>query len=222
MMLSPESFLAGYENRSYFELLNLKNELVQSIADFENDVDMKNQEWSVHPMPDVHYQWNLEVLGKLTPMLQEAFNSEYKMGDKNIFDYFEDMKKFKKNSAEDDCEEYDDYDDEKDFEDEDWSYEVGGEMDFLPREAVYSVQIELREIKKLGNDFEMTVAVRDPDSGGYQSFTEKVNKGSVLNWDGLEPGVVCFTGPDRVAVKLTVTDVSETSISFKKEYAEEE
>lgn len=222
MMISPGVLLSRYENASYFELLKLKNELIQNITDFENDSDMKDLCWECEPSPDVHYQWNLEVLGKLAPMLQEAFNSEYEMGDKNISDYFEDMKKFKKNSAEDDCEEYDDYDDEEDFEDEDWSYEVGGEIDFLPREAVYSVQIELREIKKENGSFFMTVAVRDPDSGDYQIFVERVSKGSVLNWDGLEPEVVCFTGPDRVAVKLTVTEVSEEGISFKKEYDEEE
>lgn len=93
-------------------------------------------------------------------------------------------------------------------------------MDFLPREVVYSVQIELREIKKENDSFFMTVAIRDPDSGDYQIFAERIREGDVLHWDGLEPGVVCFTGPDRVAVKLTVTEVSEEGISFKKEYDE--
>lgn len=113
-----------------------------------------------------------------------------------------------------------DMEDETSFEDELWGYEVGDDMDFLPRDAVYSVQIELREIKKVDKEFEMTVAVCDPDSGEYQTFTEKLKEGSVLFWDGLEPGVVCFTGPDRVAVKLTVRTVSENDISFIKEYDE--
>lgn len=113
-----------------------------------------------------------------------------------------------------------DYDEADEFENEDWCYEVGDDIDFLPREAVYSVQIELREIKKEDDSFFMTVAVRD--SGDYQIFAEKIRERDVLHWDGLEPGVVCFTGPDRVAVKLTVTEISKEGISFKKEYDEEE
>ena len=65
MMISPESYLKEYGNKTYFELLKRKNELVQRISDFENDVDMENLEWGRHPMPDVRYQWNLEVLCKL-------------------------------------------------------------------------------------------------------------------------------------------------------------
>lgn len=115
------------------------------------------------------------------------------------------------------------YSEDKEYDEyETWQYRVGDDMDFLPREAVYSVQIELREIKKLDESFVMTVAVRDPDTGEYQIFTEKVAEGSELSWDGLEPGVACFAGPDRVAVKLTVTEVSETRISFLKEYDDEE
>lgn len=40
-MLSPETYLSEYENASYSELLKLKNKLVQKIAEFENDFDMK-------------------------------------------------------------------------------------------------------------------------------------------------------------------------------------
>lgn len=124
-------------------------------------------------------------------------------------------------SEDEEYNEYEEHDEADEFENEDWRYEVGDDMDFLPREAVYSVQIELREIKKENDSFFMTVAVRDPDSGDYQIFSERVSEGAVLYWDGLEPGGVCFTGPNRVSVKLTVTEVSEEGISFKKEYDEE-
>ena len=44
MMMSPDTFLKEYENAGYFELLKLKNELVQGIAEFENDCEMKEKE----------------------------------------------------------------------------------------------------------------------------------------------------------------------------------
>lgn len=49
MMMSPEVFLAEYENASYFELLKLMNELVQCIAEFEQDYDMEESGWEIQP-----------------------------------------------------------------------------------------------------------------------------------------------------------------------------
>lgn len=93
MMLSPDAYLLEYENASYFELLKLKNELVQCITDFENDCDMEHPAWNMNPSPDVGYQWNLEVLSGVASMLHEAFNREYEMGEKSISDYYKEMKK---------------------------------------------------------------------------------------------------------------------------------
>lgn len=76
MMLSPEMYLAEYENASYFELLKLKNELIQNISEFETDYEQKNLGWGICPQPDVQYQWNLEVLRDVLLMLKEAFNRE--------------------------------------------------------------------------------------------------------------------------------------------------
>lgn len=92
MMMAPETYVMKYRNATYFELLKVKNELVQNVVDFEKDVEMKNLEWGINPAPDVHYQWNLEVLSKISAMLQEAFNKEYIWGEKNITDYYKEMK----------------------------------------------------------------------------------------------------------------------------------
>ena len=92
MMMSPESYLKEYENANYIELLKLKNELVQCITEFEHDYDMDESIWSYSPSPDVSYQWNLEVLGKVSLMLREAFNKEYEMGEKSMADFYSDVK----------------------------------------------------------------------------------------------------------------------------------
>lgn len=92
MMMSPYSFLKEYENAGYFELLKLKNELVKSIAAFESDCERKDDGWKINPGPDVQYQWNLDVLGKVAGMLREAFNREFEMGEKSIENFYREMK----------------------------------------------------------------------------------------------------------------------------------
>ena len=92
MMMSPDTFLAEYENATYMELLKLKNELVHCIEDFEKDYDQEEPRWNMNPSPDVGYQWNLEVLGKVSILLKEAFNKEYEWGEKSITDYYKEMR----------------------------------------------------------------------------------------------------------------------------------
>lgn len=91
MMMSPDSFLKEYKNAGYFELLKLKNELVQEIAEFERVCEMKSDGWKINPGPDVRYQWNLELMGKVAGMLKEAFNREYEMRGKSIEDFYREM-----------------------------------------------------------------------------------------------------------------------------------
>ena len=77
MMMDPKHYVEQFKNASYQEILKFKNELVSDIAKFENDSDRKELDWNVSPGPDVQYQWNLEVLGLIAPMLADAFNREY-------------------------------------------------------------------------------------------------------------------------------------------------
>ncbi len=77
MMMSPAQYAEQFKNSPYLELLKVKNELISDISKFENDSDRKDPLWNVSPGPDVQYQWNLEVLGLVAPMLSEAFNREY-------------------------------------------------------------------------------------------------------------------------------------------------
>ena len=77
MMMDPKHYAEQFNKASYLELLKTKNELISDISKFENDSDRKDPAWNVSPGPDVQYQWNLEVLGLVAPMLSEAFNREY-------------------------------------------------------------------------------------------------------------------------------------------------
>ena len=94
MMISPELYVEKYKNASYLDILKFKNELILAISEFEHDYDRKDSGWDYNPSPDVHYQWNLEALGLIAPMLSKAFNREYEWGEKNICDYGKDMREF--------------------------------------------------------------------------------------------------------------------------------
>lgn len=76
-MMAPVQYVEQFKNASCVELLKFKNELVSCISEFEHDFDREETGWSFDPSSDVGYQWNLEVLGLIAPMLREAFNMEY-------------------------------------------------------------------------------------------------------------------------------------------------
>lgn len=94
MMMSPAQYAEQFKNSPYLELLKVKKDLITSISEFEHDYDMDSQDWNVCPGPDVQYQWNLEVLGLIAPMLSEAFNKEYARDIKSVSDYWDDMRMF--------------------------------------------------------------------------------------------------------------------------------
>lgn len=90
MMMTPQEEL---EKLSYKELLERKNKIILFLTEFESDFDMDKLEWNVNPKPDVQYQVYLEELGRIAPLLAAAFNEEYESGEKDMKEYYEDMKK---------------------------------------------------------------------------------------------------------------------------------
>ena len=94
MLIDPKQYVEKYKNASYHELLKFKNELISCISDFEHDFDREEWNWESSPGPDVGYQLNLELFGLIAPLLKEAFNKEYVMGNKNMDDYLNDMREF--------------------------------------------------------------------------------------------------------------------------------
>ena len=72
MMIDPKQYVEKYKNASYLELLKFKNELVSAITKFEHDFDRTDPDWKFAPGPDVQYQWNLEALGLIAPMLSKT------------------------------------------------------------------------------------------------------------------------------------------------------
>jgi hypothetical protein len=82
MMLSPEVFIVEYIDKSYSELISVRDELIVEIRNFEehkNDI----QGGIICPSPKVVYQCNLEYLAKLCELISEKYNKEYVLGDKD-------------------------------------------------------------------------------------------------------------------------------------------
>ncbi len=75
-MISPEAFIEfECKDKSYKELLKIREELLKSIHDFENS-DISQEAMLICPSPDVVYQMNLEYLGELCKLISETYNRE--------------------------------------------------------------------------------------------------------------------------------------------------
>lgn len=77
-MLSPESYIEELQNKTYKELLEVRDGLLDEIRDFEeNFEEIMEEEPYISPSPDVVYQWNLEASGILFKLLSDKFNEKY-------------------------------------------------------------------------------------------------------------------------------------------------
>ena len=73
--MSPQSVIQMKKDKSYNELIDERNKVIEEIKDFENTpYDPEN--YNICPSPDVFYQWNLEYLGLLCNLIAEKFRED--------------------------------------------------------------------------------------------------------------------------------------------------
>ena len=75
MMISPKGFIQQYIEKSYAELLCVRDGLIEQICNFEKCKD-NTTEIMMSPSPEVIYQCNLEYLGRLCQLISEKYNKE--------------------------------------------------------------------------------------------------------------------------------------------------
>lgn len=75
MMMSPESFIKLHKDKSYKELLQIRDKLVEEIWAFERNTH--DSDFYIHPSPEVVYQCNLMYLGELCKLISEKYNREF-------------------------------------------------------------------------------------------------------------------------------------------------
>ena len=75
MMISPDTYAEMFADKSYAELIKERDELIESIRDFEkNSAD--EEAYMICPSPDVIYQMNLEYLSELCRLIREKYREE--------------------------------------------------------------------------------------------------------------------------------------------------
>lgn len=72
-MTSPESYIDDLKNKSYTELIKVRDRLIREIRYFEKHKEeiMNSEKMIICPSPDVHYWWNLNALGSLFKLLAD-------------------------------------------------------------------------------------------------------------------------------------------------------
>lgn len=71
MMMSPNMYIKELENKSYKELLKVRDELINEIKDFENN----KVESSFKPSPETMYKVHLQYLSELCLLISNKFKS---------------------------------------------------------------------------------------------------------------------------------------------------
>lgn len=80
MMISPDGFINSYKNKSYKELLPVRDKLIREIRKFEKNSHELENDIIMDPSPEVIYQCNLEYLGELCKLISYKYNQEFIWG----------------------------------------------------------------------------------------------------------------------------------------------
>ncbi len=77
MMASPDSFIEfGCRDKSYKELIKIRDQLMRSVRRFENGRISEKEKMRI-PSPDTVYQMNLEYLSSLCKLIAEEYNRQF-------------------------------------------------------------------------------------------------------------------------------------------------
>lgn len=87
MMIAPRTFVDEYRNCSYAELIDVRNDLIKDILEFEHDEKIGFRDegrWGRCPNPQVVYRMNMAYLQELLKLMQDKYDEETIMvNDKN-------------------------------------------------------------------------------------------------------------------------------------------
>ena len=76
MKISPEAFVENNRDRSYEELLAIRDQLISVIRKFEADTEHDPEDVLVNPLVDGNYYCNMKLLGGLCNLIAEKFGEE--------------------------------------------------------------------------------------------------------------------------------------------------
>lgn len=76
MKITPEAFVEANKEKSYEELLAIRDRLITVIQNFESDTEQDPEDVLTYPLPDGNYYCNLKLLGSLCNLIAERFGEE--------------------------------------------------------------------------------------------------------------------------------------------------
>ena len=75
-MISSETFADVHADKTYEELIEVRNELINSIKKFEATPQNEDSDFIICPGPDVVYQINHEYLSKICLLIVQKFQEQ--------------------------------------------------------------------------------------------------------------------------------------------------
>ena len=75
-MISPEVFVEQYADKTYEELIEVRNDLINNIKRFEATPQNEEPDFIICPGPDVVYQMNHEYLSKICLLIVQKFQEQ--------------------------------------------------------------------------------------------------------------------------------------------------
>lgn len=76
MRITPEAFIEEQKDKSYEELLAVRDELIGVVRKFEADDEQDPEDVLVSPLPDGNYYCNMKLLGELCKLIADKFGNK--------------------------------------------------------------------------------------------------------------------------------------------------
>ena len=76
MKITPEQFIENNKDKSYEELLSIRDELIGVIRNYEADAESDPEDVIIDPLPDENYYCKLKLLGSLCNLIAEKYGDK--------------------------------------------------------------------------------------------------------------------------------------------------
>ena len=76
MKITPEQFNENNKDKSYEELLSIRDELIGVIRNYEADAESDPEDVIIDPLPNENYYCKLKLLGSLCNLIAEKYGDK--------------------------------------------------------------------------------------------------------------------------------------------------
>ena len=76
MKITQEEFIEANKEKSYEELLAIRDELITVVHNFEADTEQDPEDVLTYPLPDGNYYCKMKLLGSLCNLIAEKYGEE--------------------------------------------------------------------------------------------------------------------------------------------------